>query len=262
MLSAAADSFNSPSGGEGGGHRLAHSLVRPKAEVERALVFAITLWATAKLLDAERVLARLARRSKPLGVDGGSVPSLRPTSRPERSVGGAAQRPRVSRARTPSSPVLLTTLHQTRRHLNLASSSPRPVFVRTRWSALLNRTLVLPHLLGRGGGGDGGSSGGGGGGSSIGARPPKAAFSLAYDLARARAGVAPVQFVEMDRFVQLAIVPERLLQLRAQAASGSGGGGGGGGYLRDALPLLPAAEALDVPLSTFSSDAILGAFGR
>jgi len=108
---------------------------------------------------------------------------------------------------------------------------------------------------------------------------PRAAFGRAYDLDRARAGVSRVELIEIDRFAQLGIVPERLLQLRTRAASGSSGGGGGGGgggssgggggggggggegYLRSALPLLPAAAALDVPLDSFSSDAIRGAFG-
>jgi len=80
-------------------------------------------------------------------------------------------------------------------------------------------------LLGRGSGGgsSGGSIGGGGGG------PPRAAFGRAYDLARAHTGVSPVEFIEIDRFAQLGIVPERLLQLRTRVASGSGGSGGGGG---------------------------------
>ena len=91
----------------------------------------------------------------------------------------------------------------------------RPSRSLTRWAALLNRTLVLPHLLGRGGGGGG--------------RPPRAAFGRAYDLARARTGVSPVELIEIDRFAQLGIVPERLLQLRTRAASGGGGDGGGGG---------------------------------
>ena len=136
----------------------------------------------------------------------------------------------------------------------------------SRWAALLDRTLVLPHLLGRGSGG-GSSSGGSGGSGGL----PRAAFGRAYDLDRARAGVSRVDLIEIDRFAQLGIVPERLLQLRTRAASGgsgsgsSGGGGGGGGggegYLRSTLPLLPAAAALDVPLDSFSSDAIRGAFG-
>ena len=116
-------------------------------------------------------------------------------------------------------------------------------------------------MLGRGSGGSG--SGG----------LPRAAFGLVYDLDRARAGVSRVELIEIDRFAQLGIVPERLLQLRTRAASGSGGGGGGGGsggggdegggegYLSSTLPLLPAAAALDVPLDSFSSDAIRGAFG-
>ena len=132
----------------------------------------------------------------------------------------------------------------------------RPSRALTRWATLLNRTLVLPHLLGRGNGG--GSSGGGIGGGG-GGMPPRAAFGRAYDLARARTGVSPVELIEIDRFAQLGIVPERLLQLRTRAASG--GGGGGDGYLRYTLPLLSAAAALDVPLGSFSSDAIRGAFG-
>ena len=123
----------------------------------------------------------------------------------------------------------------------------------SRWAALLDRTLVLPHLLGRG------SGGGGSGGLA------RAAFGRAYDLDRARAGVSRVELIEVDRFAQLGIVPERLLQLRTRAASGGGSGGGGGGggegYLRSTLPLLPAAAALDVPLDSFSSDGIRGAFG-
>ena len=155
----------------------------------------------------------------------------------------------------------------------------RPSRALTRWATLLNRTLVLPHLLGRGSGG--GSSGGGIGGGG-GGMPPRAAFGRAYDLARARTGVSPVELIEIDRFAQLGIVPERLLQLRTRAASGGGGssggsggsgsvgggggGGGGGGdggdgYLRYTLPLLSAAAVLDVPLGSFSSDAIRGAFG-
>ena len=152
----------------------------------------------------------------------------------------------------------------------------RPSRALTRWATLLNRTLVLPHLLGRGNGG--GSSGGGIGGGG-GGMPPRAAFGRAYDLARARTGVSPVELIEIDRFAQLGIVPERLLQLRTRAASGGGGssggsggsgsvgggggggGGGGDGYLRYTLPLLSAAAVLDVPLGSFSSDAIRGAFG-
>jgi len=100
----------------------------------------------------------------------------------------------------------------------------RPSRSLSRWAALLDRTLVLPHLLGRGSGG-GSSSGGSGGSGGL----PRAAFGRAYDLDRARAGVSRVELIEIDRFAQLGIVPERLLQLRTRAASGGSGSGSSGG---------------------------------
>ena len=58
------------------------------------------------------------------------------------------------------------------------------------WASLLNRTLVLPHLLGH-------------------KTATHAAFGSAYDLNHARAAVAPVRLAEMDQFVTLGVLPER-----------------------------------------------------
>ena len=103
------------------------------------------------------------------------------------------------------------------------------------WASLLNRTLVLPHLLGQDG---------------------QAAFGQAHDLAQARVGVAPVALIEMDRFAEAGIRPERLLQLRTRVGLELAEHH----YLRVALKL-PDAPPLEVPLGTFTAAAIQEAFG-
>ena len=57
------------------------------------------------------------------------------------------------------------------------------------WAQLLNRTLVLPHLLAHG------------------AVYPRAAFGGAFDGARASEGISPVRVVEMDEFLHEGLRP-------------------------------------------------------
>ena len=60
------------------------------------------------------------------------------------------------------------------------------------WALLLNRTLVLPHLLGHG------------------TAQLRAAHSSAFDVESARAAVAPLRLVEMEPWLRLGIAPQVL----------------------------------------------------
>ena len=63
------------------------------------------------------------------------------------------------------------------------------------WAQLLNRTLVLPHLLAHG------------------TVFPRAPFGLAFDAENARSAVRPLRIVEMDRFIELDLVPHGVIRL-------------------------------------------------
>ena len=58
------------------------------------------------------------------------------------------------------------------------------------WALLLNRTLVLPHLLGHG------------------TAQLRAAHSSAFDVEAAQAAVAPLRLEEMEPWLQLGIAPQ------------------------------------------------------
>ena len=104
------------------------------------------------------------------------------------------------------------------------------------WASLLNRTLVLPHLVGR--------------------TLAHAAFGSAYDLDHARAAVAPVQLAEMDEFVELGMLPERMLELETGILLDANTNA----YLEN-VPLMPTVPPHPVPLATFTAATIQGAFG-
>ena len=70
------------------------------------------------------------------------------------------------------------------------------------WSSLLNRTLVLPHLLGR-------SSS-----SGAGRQRAMASFGSAFDLTSAHSRIAPLRVIEMEQFAKMQALPERLLVLQ------------------------------------------------
>ena len=63
------------------------------------------------------------------------------------------------------------------------------------WAQLLNRTLVLPHLLAHG------------------TVHPRAPFGLAFDAASARAAIAPLRTIEIDAFLRLGLKPAGVLAL-------------------------------------------------
>ena len=75
------------------------------------------------------------------------------------------------------------------------------------WAQILNRTLVLPHLLAHG------------------TVHPRAAFGLAFDAASARTAIAPLRVVEIDAFLRLGLAPSGIVVLattnRFRAADGS-----------------------------------------
>ena len=63
------------------------------------------------------------------------------------------------------------------------------------WAQLLNRTLVLPHLLAHG------------------TVHPRAAFGLAFDAASARRALAPLRTIEIDSFLRLGLAPAGVVAL-------------------------------------------------
>ncbi|KAL1529392.1 hypothetical protein AB1Y20_000343 [Prymnesium parvum] len=76
------------------------------------------------------------------------------------------------------------------------------------WAAVLNRTLVLPHLLGHATEAQ----------YRLG-KPdrPKAAYAEVFDLARARRGVRPLKLVQASDFLALGLRPQRVLQVTGSA---------------------------------------------
>ena len=69
------------------------------------------------------------------------------------------------------------------------------------WALLLNRTLVLPHLLGHG------------------TAKLRAAHSDAFDVEAARSTVKPLRVEEMETWLRLGLVLQRLLVLSMRCRS-------------------------------------------
>lgn len=63
------------------------------------------------------------------------------------------------------------------------------------WAQLLNRTLVLPHLLAHG------------------AVHPRAPFGEAFDVSRAQTQVAPLDVIDIDSFLRLGLMPAGVVAL-------------------------------------------------
>ena len=117
------------------------------------------------------------------------------------------------------------------------------------WAAVLNRTLVLPHLLGHATEREYEA------GTPV--RRPMATYAAAFDIARART-VAPLRVIEVDDFLKLGLSPLQLVQLehvavlKLVAARDD--------YFEQ-LGLGWASQRLDVPMTSFTPDSIRAAFG-
>ena len=117
------------------------------------------------------------------------------------------------------------------------------------WAAVLNRTLVLPHLLGHATEREYEA------GTPV--RRPMATYAAAFDLARARTA-APLRVIVVDEFLQLGLSPLHLVQLehvavlKLVAARDD--------YFEQ-LGLGWASQRLDVPMTSFTPDSIRAAFG-
>lgn len=109
------------------------------------------------------------------------------------------------------------------------------------WSLLLNRTLVLPHLLGHA------------------TADVMVAHGAVFDTSQAVRSVAPLQLIEIEGFLRLGIRPTQVLELitktKYSVASDS--------YFRALGPRWrPIGQrALVVPLHDFSAQAIVASFG-
>ena len=117
------------------------------------------------------------------------------------------------------------------------------------WAAVLNRTLVLPHLLGHATEREYEA------GTPV--RRPMATYAAAFDIARARTA-APLRVIEVDAFLKLGLFPLQLVQLehvavlKLVAARDD--------YFEQ-LGLGWASQRLDVPMTSFTPDSIRAAFG-
>ena len=117
------------------------------------------------------------------------------------------------------------------------------------WAAVLNRTLVLPHLLGHATEREYEA------GTPV--RRPMATYAAAFDLARARTA-APLRVIVVDEFLELGLSPLHLVQLehvavlKLVAARDD--------YFEQ-LGLGWASQRLDVPMTSFTPDSIRAAFG-
>ena len=109
------------------------------------------------------------------------------------------------------------------------------------WALLLNRTLVLPHLLGHG---------------SVDIR---VAHGAAFDTAHAVAAVAPLEVIEMDEFLRLGMQPAQVLELPTKTKYSVASDA----YFRALGPMWhPVGQwPLFVPLRGFSMRTIVDAFG-
>ena len=108
------------------------------------------------------------------------------------------------------------------------------------WALLLNRTLVLPHLLGHG------------------TAQLRAAHGAAFDVESARAAVAPLRVEEMDSFLRRGVAPRRLLVLDIAIKMR---GADDAYFDQIGVSRRASAPPLRVPLRSFTPTAILAAFG-
>ena len=108
------------------------------------------------------------------------------------------------------------------------------------WALLLNRTLVLPHLLGHG------------------TAQLRAAHGAAFNVESARSAVSPLRIEEMDSFLGRGLAPRRLLVLDIAIKMR---GADDAYFDQIGLSRRTSAPPLRVPLRNFTPTAILAAFG-
>lgn len=121
------------------------------------------------------------------------------------------------------------------------------------WALLLNRTLVLPHLLGHSGCSNETLC------SSSSQEMASHAVAFTVGGAAGATAVAPLRTLEMSRFLELRLRPRRLLVLAVRALWAYRMTDAYWGLL--GLTWHQAAPPLDVPLSGFSPAEIRAAFG-
>ena len=120
------------------------------------------------------------------------------------------------------------------------------------WAAVLNRTLVLPHLLGHAAEREYEA------GTPV--RRPMASYAAAFNIARARTA-APLRVIEVDAFLKLGLSPLQLVQLEHVADVPMTHHVAARDDYFEQLGLGWASRRLDLPMPSFTPDSIRAAFG-